>query len=507
MLLRSAPSAARRATQPGFPAKEVPTRSVAVLGLGYVGLPTGIGLATGGAKVTGVDVSERRLQDIREGAWTSRWERGSACSRHSSSTSSCSRRAPVRSRTADAVFICVPTPVDERLRPDLRLLRAACATVVAHARRGQLILLTSTTYVGTTTSCSRSRWGTAGCGPGGTCSSRSRPSGSTPATGTGTSATCRGWSAAPPSAARARRRRRRRRIAGHAHRSPRREAAELCKLYENTFRAVNIGFANEMADASRALGLDPIEVRGRRRRSRTASWRSIRAPASAGTASPVTRTTCSRPARAARRRADPGACDEGDRRAATRGRRAGRRAAWRTPASTGRGSGAGGRRLLQAGRADTRESPGVRIMRGLRGEGARSHSTTRWCARSRPAAGLPMLSVGAPAGMRLRPRGGRDDPRRLRLRLARRLRARARLHLPHARRAEVTHLMASAAGTGRLPTACADPVASTSSCRRLRALPDADHRRDHRLQGAFHRGRSSRTRSSASTASSSASSS
>ena len=42
--------------------------SVAVLGLGYVGLPTGIGLANRGAKVTGVDVSERRLQDIREGS-------------------------------------------------------------------------------------------------------------------------------------------------------------------------------------------------------------------------------------------------------------------------------------------------------------------------------------------------------------------------------------------------------------------------------------------------------
>ena len=51
---------------------------------------------------------------------------------------------------ADAVIICVPTPVDGDNAPDLSALRGACATVVAHARPGQTIILTSTTYAGTT---------------------------------------------------------------------------------------------------------------------------------------------------------------------------------------------------------------------------------------------------------------------------------------------------------------------------------------------------------------------
>ena len=50
------------------------------------------------------------------------------------------------------------------------------------------------------------------------------------------------------------------RIAGRVHRVSSPEAAELTKLYENSFRAVNIAFANEIADASRRFGLDPVEV-------------------------------------------------------------------------------------------------------------------------------------------------------------------------------------------------------------------------------------------------------
>ncbi len=51
---------------------------------------------------------------------------------------------------ADLVLICVPTPVDEQLLPDPRILREACAAVVRHARPGQTLVLTSTTYVGCT---------------------------------------------------------------------------------------------------------------------------------------------------------------------------------------------------------------------------------------------------------------------------------------------------------------------------------------------------------------------
>src|SRR5829696_8260037 len=136
--------------QPAATPVAAPSRTVAVLGLGYVGLPTGIGLAAGGVKVTGVDVSERRLQDIREGsvdlAAGERERLRSALELNELALAS----SPGVLSEADAVIICVPTPVDERLQPDLRLLQAACETVVAHARRDQVIVLTSTSYVGTT---------------------------------------------------------------------------------------------------------------------------------------------------------------------------------------------------------------------------------------------------------------------------------------------------------------------------------------------------------------------
>src|SRR5262245_52147228 len=94
---------------------EAPSRTVAILGLGYVGLPTGIGLATGGVKVTGVDVSERRLQDIREGSVDltagERERLRSALELNELVLTS----NPGALAAADAVLICVPTPVDESL--------------------------------------------------------------------------------------------------------------------------------------------------------------------------------------------------------------------------------------------------------------------------------------------------------------------------------------------------------------------------------------------------------
>src|SRR4051812_28648233 len=135
----STPDALGLGAQPATTPVEAPSRTVAVLGLGYVGLPTGIGLAAGGAKVTGVDVSERRLQDIREGSVdlaAGERERLQSAIEFSELTLTSS---PGALTAADAVLICVPTPVGDRQQPDLRLLRAACETVVAHARRDQVI--------------------------------------------------------------------------------------------------------------------------------------------------------------------------------------------------------------------------------------------------------------------------------------------------------------------------------------------------------------------------------
>ena len=140
-VLRPSPAAARL---------PVPTLTVAIVGLGYVGLPTSLALHDAGMTVIGLDASVERIRAIHAGAVDlierdrPRLEDALDSGRVTMTTDSAELAA------ADAVIICVPTPVDERLRPDLRAVRSACETVVAHARTGQTIVLTSTTYVGTT---------------------------------------------------------------------------------------------------------------------------------------------------------------------------------------------------------------------------------------------------------------------------------------------------------------------------------------------------------------------
>ena len=123
---------------------------IAIVGLGYVGLPTALSFHAAGRRVLGVDVSQHRLAVISEARadlLASDRERLTAALADPGfeMTSDTARLS-----TAAAVIICVPTPVDHYLVPDLRILQGACATVVAAATPGQVLLLTSTTYVGTT---------------------------------------------------------------------------------------------------------------------------------------------------------------------------------------------------------------------------------------------------------------------------------------------------------------------------------------------------------------------
>jgi UDP-N-acetyl-D-glucosamine dehydrogenase len=234
--------------------------SVAVLGLGYVGLPTSLGLAEHGMNVIGVDVSERRLQDVREGsvdlAGPERQRLQAAIELGGLALTS----NPGALHAADAVVICVPTPVDERLQPDLSFMRAACETVVAQARRDQVIVLTSTTYVGTTRELLVQPLADRGLRAGREVfvafsperidpGNRRFAQEDTPRVVGGATTQCARAAAAIVGGVAAR---------VHVVSSP--EAAEMTKLYENTFRAVNIAFANEMAGASRSYGLDPIEI-------------------------------------------------------------------------------------------------------------------------------------------------------------------------------------------------------------------------------------------------------
>lgn len=231
--------------------------TVAVVGLGYVGLPTALSLHAAGHSVVAVDVSEDRLADVAalrvDLAAGQREVLAAALDREDFRL--CADPAAVTD--ADAVIICVPTPVDRHHVPDLTALSAACASAVAHARPGQLLVLTSTSYVGTTRDLLvrplRARgleadtdvfvaFAPERIDPGNPAHSPDR----TPRVvgGAGPHSTHLAASL----------------LAGTApsiHRVDSPETAEMSKLWENTFRAVNIALANELADACVDLALDP----------------------------------------------------------------------------------------------------------------------------------------------------------------------------------------------------------------------------------------------------------
>ena len=271
----SQPAAALSAPQPA--ALQAPPRStrrraasnrskqaghtvVAVVGLGYVGLPTAVALRNAGCRIVGIDVSGPRLGAIRSGEAELLESEQRDLSRHLASDGFVLTNRVKALDAADLVLICVPTPVDEQLRPDPRILRDACASVVRHARPGQTLVLTSTTYVGTTRELLAEPLAERGLRVGqdvfvAFAPERIDPGVSaheqlqTPRVLGGVSEECGERAAAVL-----------RHTCKRVHRVSSPEAAELVKLYENTFRAVNIALAFELAEACGTHGLDAIEV-------------------------------------------------------------------------------------------------------------------------------------------------------------------------------------------------------------------------------------------------------
>ena len=245
---------------PPVEASQTQATTVSIVGLGYVGLPTAASLTSHGITVIGVDVNEERLKAIRSGeadilAGDRRRTADALESRQLTLTTDIAD-----ARIASAIIICVPTPVDDFLAPDLRALRSACEGVVANAVAGQTIILASTSYVGSTRELLIEPLTDRGFLVGEDIYVASSPEridpgnvnfpqdevprvvgGATPACGRRASEIV-SMVGCPV----------------HLVSSP--EVAELSKLHENTFRAVNIALANEMADVGATLGVDIGEV-------------------------------------------------------------------------------------------------------------------------------------------------------------------------------------------------------------------------------------------------------
>ena len=230
--------------------------TVGVIGLGYVGLPLAVEVARSGFPVIGFDISEPVCAGINAGK--SHVEdvpaatlAGYVGKKLIQATTDFGRLAE-----CDAISICVPTPLNKTKDPDLSYVVAAAESVKATLRRGQLIILESTTYPGTTREVLLPILETTGLKVGSDfalCFSPERvdpgnavwQTRNTPKVIGGTTPRCNELALA---------------LYGKVFdtmvpvESP--EAAELVKVYENTFRLINIALANELAQACDKLGLD-----------------------------------------------------------------------------------------------------------------------------------------------------------------------------------------------------------------------------------------------------------
>lgn len=234
--------------------------TLGVVGLGYVGLPLAAIVAEAGIRVLGFDIDESVVAGVNGGA------------SHIGDVSSSRLAALVRedmlqasadmSRLAecDVIAISVPTPLSKTRDPDISFILAAASSVAAGLRRGQLVVLESTTYPGTTREVVLGELARSGLVVGEDfflCFSPERvdpgnqvwTTRNTPKVIGGVTSRCTAAGAAfygrfidrmvPVSSA---------------------EVAELSKILENTFRAVNIGLVNETALIADRLGVDIWEV-------------------------------------------------------------------------------------------------------------------------------------------------------------------------------------------------------------------------------------------------------
>jgi UDP-N-acetyl-D-glucosamine dehydrogenase len=235
-------------------------RRVAIIGLGYVGLPLAVAFAEAGFAVTGVDASAGRIAELearRSPIDDITDERlGAALDAGLTVTSV----AGARLADVDAIFVCVPTPITSTKDPDLDPVLAAAEVVRDGLRAGHLVVLQSTTFPGTTTGPFRAVVEERGLRAGTDFDLAFAPERVNPGDPASSGRTVpRLVGGSTPAATR-------RAAALLAHINDRvvemssPDAAEMAKLLENTFRNVNIAFVNQLALLCERMGLDVWEV-------------------------------------------------------------------------------------------------------------------------------------------------------------------------------------------------------------------------------------------------------
>jgi UDP-N-acetyl-D-glucosamine dehydrogenase len=229
-----------------------------IVGLGYVGLPLALAFAEAGNDVVGIDTDPAKLADLVAG-------RSYIEDVGDAELAALTPRLHPSADYADledceAVILCVPTPLSNSREPDLSYLREAAAQVAAHLQRGQLIVLESTSYPGTTREELLPALSAGGRTVGEDFFLAFSPERIDPGRSDHTIRTTPklvgGITAADTERARALYEL----ICDTVEVVSSPEAAELAKLLENIFRSVNIALVNEVAQLCDRLGIDVWEV-------------------------------------------------------------------------------------------------------------------------------------------------------------------------------------------------------------------------------------------------------
>ena len=233
---------------------------VGILGLGYVGLPLAVEFGAAGLKVTGFDLSEPKVASLNRGE---SYIQDVETARLKDLVDQGRVRATTdftKIKECDALIICVPTPLSKTKDPDLEMVVSATKRIAENMRAGQLVVLESTTYPGTTDELILPMLSEKGLKVGVDfflAFSPERVDPGNPKFHTrNTPKVIGGMTPACGKAAKALYSRAIEKVIVVS--SPR--AAEMVKLLENTFRSVNIGLVNEVALMCRRLNVNVWEV-------------------------------------------------------------------------------------------------------------------------------------------------------------------------------------------------------------------------------------------------------
>jgi UDP-N-acetyl-D-glucosamine dehydrogenase len=234
---------------------------VAILGLGYVGLPLAVVFGDAGFHVIGVDPDARKVQSLNDCVSYIPDVPSEAIQRLVSSGMFTATSDFAALAAADAVSICVPTPLRKTGDPDMSFILSATDELAKYMHKGMVVVLESTTYPGTTREVLLPKLGEEHSlvvgedwflafspervDPGRTDFTTLN----TPKVVGGITPACSEVAAAWYQGA-----------LQHIHSVSSAEAAEMAKLLENTFRMINIGMVNEMAVMCERLGVDIWEV-------------------------------------------------------------------------------------------------------------------------------------------------------------------------------------------------------------------------------------------------------